>query len=166
MCIRDRYNTSYQHIPQSVSSYPIIRIIIYHTPYHHIPYSVSSYTILRIIISHTPYHHITYSVSSYTPYHRISYSVLSYTILRIWPIQNLAKHFAYHNTSSDWTFRMYCAAGKWHSLVFGILWHKESEGWLKVWFDKEVVLNKQNLQTILDVDDLSLIHISEPTRPY
>ena len=48
---------------------------------------------------------------------------------------------------------MYCAAGKWHSLVFGVLWHKESEGWLKVWFDKEVVLNKQNLQTILDVDD-------------
>ena len=39
----------YHHITYSISSYPILRIIIYHTPYHHISYSVSSYLILRII---------------------------------------------------------------------------------------------------------------------
>ena len=36
---------------------------ISHTPYHHISYSVSSYPVLHIIISHTPYHHIPHYVS-------------------------------------------------------------------------------------------------------
>jgi hypothetical protein len=43
--------------------------------------------------------------------------------------------------------------GQWHTLVFGVLWHKDVKGWLKVWFDKAIVINEVNLQTILEVDD-------------
>ena len=101
----------------SVSSYPILRILISHTSYHHIPYSVSSYHILRIIIYHTPYHHIPYFISSYTIpysalsypmlliiiyhtlYHHISYSVLSYPILRIIISHTPCHHITYSVSS-------------------------------------------------------------------
>ena len=91
-CIMLISHLPYHHIPLTVSSYSILRIIISHALYHHITCSVSSYLILCIVISHALYHHISYSVSSYpilriiishTPNQYIPYSVSSYPIHRI-----------------------------------------------------------------------------------
>ena len=56
-------STPYHHVPYSVPSCPIPRIITYHFPYYHISYFVSSYPTLRIITYRTPCHHTPYSVS-------------------------------------------------------------------------------------------------------
>lgn len=43
--------------------------------------------------------------------------------------------------------------GQWHTVVFGVLWHKEKEGWFKVWYDQKLRLDEENIKTFLDVDD-------------
>jgi hypothetical protein len=43
--------------------------------------------------------------------------------------------------------------GQWHTVVFGVHWHKEKEGWFKVWFDKTLRIDEENIKTLVDVDD-------------
>merc|ERR1711988_1337699 len=43
--------------------------------------------------------------------------------------------------------------GQWHTLAFGVLWHKEKEGWFKVWLDNKLRIDKEDIKTFLDTDD-------------
>ena len=43
--------------------------------------------------------------------------------------------------------------GEWHTLAFGVLWHKEKEGWFKVWLDNKLRIDKEDIKTFLDTDD-------------
>lgn len=43
--------------------------------------------------------------------------------------------------------------GKWHTLVFGVLWHKGKKGFFKVWLDEKLRVDEENLRTTVDVDD-------------
>lgn len=45
------------------------------------------------------------------------------------------------------------SAGQWHTVVFGVHWHKEKEGWFKVWFDKQLRIDEQRIKTVVDIDD-------------
>ena len=37
--------------------------------------------------------------------------------------------------------------GKWHTIVLGILWHKEKKGWFKVWLDKKLRIDETWVKT-------------------
>jgi len=43
--------------------------------------------------------------------------------------------------------------GQWHTIVFGVNWHKKEKGWFKVWFDKKLRVDEENIKTFMDVDD-------------
>jgi Polysaccharide lyase len=43
--------------------------------------------------------------------------------------------------------------GQWHTLMFGVLWHKDKRGWFKVWYDQKLRIDKEDVKTFLDTDD-------------
>lgn len=43
--------------------------------------------------------------------------------------------------------------GIWHSVVFGGKWSKNKDGWFKVWYDKDLKVDKSRIRTWMDVDD-------------
>ena len=58
-----------------------------------------------------------------------------------------------HEEDNNLVFRLgKIQPGKWHTLVFGVLWHKEKKGWLKAWYDDKLTIDEKGLKTTLDTD--------------
>jgi len=43
--------------------------------------------------------------------------------------------------------------GKWNTIVFGVHWHKKNHGWMKVWFNKKLVVDETDIMTTMNIDD-------------
>ena len=43
--------------------------------------------------------------------------------------------------------------GRWHTLLLGVKWHPDNQGWFKVYLDKKIRVNEKSVRTIHDTDE-------------